>query len=213
MTLPLRERKLARSRLTLLDAFVERMDQRPIEEIAVRELCAAAEVSEATFFNLFDGKPELVVFFIQLWSLEMAWVARGVLADKGALAAIEAVFAQTATSVAAHPRVMGEVIAAQARLDGPPPHRTLTLAERLLRFPDHPGIEALPAEGLDALFPWLLDEAVRRGELPADTDLRFLFLNLAAIFFGTPIALRAIDPAMVGPAWTAQLAMLWRGAR
>lgn len=208
----LRARKLARTRLALLDAFVERLDERPVEEIGVRELCAAVEVSEATFFNLFGGKDELIPFFIQLWALEVGWRARRVLAERGALAAIEGVFADTARSVAEHPRVMGEVIAAQARLDRAPPLREVTLAERHLRFPALDGVDELPSEGLDALLPSLLEAAVRRGELPPGTELRFLFLNLAAVFFGTPIALRRLDPAMVGPAWSAQLAMLWRAA-
>lgn len=211
-TIPLRARKLARSRLALLDAFVARMDERPVEEISVRELCAAAEVSEATFFNHFAGKDELVVFFIQLWALEVGWRARRVLAERGALAAIEGIFADTAASVAAHPRVMGEVLAAQARLDHEPPVREVTFAERRLRFPDLDGVETLPSEGLDALLPWLLGEAVARGELPPDTDVRTLFLHLAAFFFGTPIVLRRIQPALVGPAWQAQLALLWAAA-
>lgn len=209
----LRERKLARSRLALLDAFVARLDQRPIEEISVRELCAAAEVSEATFFNHFDGKAELVVFFIQLWSLEQAWYARKNLAERGALAAVEELFERTAVSVAEHPRVMGEVVAAQARLAAPVPHRALTPAERMLRFPELPGIEALPAEGQESLLPGLLEEAVRRGELPPGTDVQGIFLHLAALFFGTPTALKAVDPRLVGPAWRAQLALVWRAAR
>lgn len=209
----LRETKPARTRLALLDAFVIRLDQRPIEEISVRELCAAVEVSEATFFNLFQGKAELITFFIQIWSLEMALHAHAVLAERGALAAIEAIYAATAVSVREHGRVMGEVLAAQARLDGPPPHRPLTRAERALRFPDRVVPPELPADGLGALLPWLLGEAVRRGELPAGVDLQFLFLNLAAVFFGTPMALRAIDPGLVGPAWQGQLALLWSTAR
>jgi AcrR family transcriptional regulator len=206
----LRERKLARSRLALLDAFVAQLDQRPLEAVNVKELCATVELSEATFFNLFDGKASLVILFIQLWSLEMAAGARGVLAKQGALSAIASIFATTATSVAAHPRVMAEVLAAQARREGPAPLVDLSPALRQLRFPDAPALWDAPAEGLDSLLPWLIGEAVARGELPADVDRDFLFLHLASLFFGTPITLRAIDPAMVGPAWAAQLAMTWR---
>lgn len=212
MTPTLRERKLARSRLALLDAFVARMDARPTEAISVKELCAAAEVSEPTFFNLFEGKAELITFFIQLWSLEMAANARDVLTKHGAFAAIQAIFDETAVAVAAHPRVMGEVLAAQARREGPPPRREVSLAERRLRFPGRPELDDTPAEGLDSLLPWLIGEAVKRGELPPSVDQSFLFLNLASVFFGTPIALRAIDPGQVGRAWRAQLGMLWRAA-
>lgn len=211
MTPSLRERKLARTRLALLDAFVARLDERPLEAIPVKELCAAVEISEGTFFNLFENKGELVAYFVQVWSLELGARVQEVLATRGAKAAIAAVFEGTADAVAAHPRVMAEVIAAQARLEHPVQPRPLSLAERLQRLGPQPRLAELPAMGLDSLLPWLIGEAVARGELPASTDQSFLFLNLAAIFFGTPVALRATNPALVGPAWRRQVALLLEG--
>ena len=39
----------------------------------------------------------------------------------------------------------------------------------------------------------------------------FLFLTLAALFFGTPIALLRSSPELVGPAWRAQLDQVYHG--
>ncbi|MCA9613736.1 MAG: TetR/AcrR family transcriptional regulator [Sandaracinus sp.] len=204
----LRERKQARTKLALLDAFVEALGERSLEAIAVRDLCATVPVSEATFFNYFRGKADLVTYFVQLWSLDHAWHARRTLEREGALAAIGEIFARTAETVREHPRVLAEVIAAQARLEGPPEVHEIGLAERRERFAELDGIEELPARGLDSLLPWLLDEAIARGELRPDAPRDLLFLTLAAVFFGTPVALLRGSPAAVGDAWRAQLALL-----
>lgn len=204
----LRERKHARTKLALLDAFVAAMEQKPIEEIAVRELCATVPVSEATFFNYFRGKADLVTYFVQLWSLDHAWHATRTLEREGALAALHEIFARTATTVREHPRVMAEVLAAQARYEGPVVAHEIGLAERRERFAELGGIDALPALGLDSLLPWLLEEAVRRGELSEEAPRELLFLTLAAVFFGTPIALLRVHPEAVGEAWSAQLELL-----
>ena len=204
----LRERKHARTKLALLDAFVAAMEQKPVEEIAVRELCASVPVSEATFFNYFRGKADLVTYFVQLWSLDHAWHATRTLERDGALAALHEIFARTAATVREHPRVMAEVVAAQARYEGPVVAHEIGLAERRERFAELDGIDTLPALGLDSLLPWLLEEAVRRGELSEEAPRELLFLTLAAVFFGTPIALLRVHPESVGEAWSAQLELL-----
>ena len=204
----LRERKHARTKLALLDAFVAAMETKPVEEIAVRELCATVPVSEATFFNYFRGKADLVTYFVQLWSLDHAWHAKQTIEREGALAALYEIFARTAATVREHPRVMAEVVAAQARYEGPVVVHELGLAERRERFAELDGIDTLPALGLDSLLPWLLDEAVERGELSQEAPRELLFLTLAAVFFGTPIALLRVHPEAVGEAWRAQLELL-----
>jgi hypothetical protein len=72
---PLRQRKYARTKLALMNAALERLKDKSLEEISVRELCEEAEVSEATFFNYFPSKTDLLVYFVQLWTIEAGWHA------------------------------------------------------------------------------------------------------------------------------------------
>lgn len=209
--LPQRAKKFARTKVGLLNALVSRLDQRPIEEIAVRELCDAVQISEASFFNYFPKKHDILVYFVELWSIEAGAHADRALADQGPLAAIEAVFAITAQAVREHPAVMAEVIAHQARMAAPPQLAEVSLAERLFALPELEGIDELEPRGLDAILPRLLDEAVRRGELPKGIDKNMAFLALGAIFFGVPLLLRRTAPEYVGQAFKAQLSLLWAG--
>ncbi len=211
--LPLRERKRARTRLALLDALLVRIGPRSIDQIPVRELCAEVEISEVTFFNYFAAKQDLLTYFIQLWSIEMAWHAEQTLAGTGSpLAAIDAIFTRTARDGAEHIDVLLEVFAHQARLPAEVSLPGVGRAERLLRFPDYEGVEQLPAEGLGVLLPRLLEQALARGELPPQTDIAALGLTLSSLFFGVPLCVGRHDPAAIGPLYQQQLAFVWRGA-
>ena len=71
----LRERKFARTRLKLAQALVKRLQQASLEEIVVRDLCDDVEISEATFFNYFPRKLDLLDYYTQLWMLELKTVS------------------------------------------------------------------------------------------------------------------------------------------
>jgi AcrR family transcriptional regulator len=210
--LPLRQRKYARTKLALRDAGLAALESRTLEEVPVRELCAAAEISEASFFNYFRRKADLLVYHVQLWSLEMGWHAARP-AGPGGLASIEEVFERTGRQVAARPGVMAEIIAGQVRMTSAPALGEVTEAERLLAFPELDGIEEVEAAGLDAVLPPLLERAVAAGELPAGTDLTAARHALASIFFGAPVVFRWRGASAVAAAYRSQLRLLWSGLR
>jgi AcrR family transcriptional regulator len=211
--LPLRERKHARTKLGLLDAAVRALDDRSFAGVPVSELCDAVPISEASFFKYFQRKADVLVYYVQLWSLEMAWHSRRRSAATGGLAGIEDIFARTGRRIAEHPGVMVEIIAEQVQMTGAPDIPEVTLAERLLAFPDLPGIEAEAAMGVDALLPPLLDRAVEAGELPSETDRAGVLDALFGIFFGVPAVHRRARAGDVGAAYRKQLAWLWSGLR
>lgn len=211
--IPLRDRKFAQTKLGLLRAAVAQLKRRPLEDVSVRDLCAAAGISEASFFNYFPRKADLLAYHVRLWALEMEWHARRVEPARGALAAIEEIFARTARQVSSHPALMAEIVAFQARLEAPLPPSGITAAERLLAFPDLEGIEDVPAGHLGTILPRLIDRAVERGELPAGVDRTAVLATLATIFFGVPVVLRHMDPSRVEPLYRAELDVVWAGLR
>ena len=210
--LPLRQRKRARTRAALVAALLERLVERPLEDVAIHELAEAAEISQGTFFNYFATKEGLLTFFVRLWSLDVALVARRVEAQHtSALAAIEALFVFTAQQSRAHPRLMSEIIRHQARGLATSEVPDLEAGDRLLRLDDHPEALSLPGGGLDQLLPWLLGLALERGELPPEAPLPLMTLTLASIFFGAPLLLAGRDPRAIEETYRAQLQLLWRG--
>ncbi len=207
----LRERKTARAKLALLDAVVARLGEGSLESIPVKELCAAAEVSEPSFFNYFPKKTDLLVYFIQLWSVDMGWRLSLRKPGSTARSAIEDIFAETARQLDSDPGVMAEILAFQAKKGQCPYVQALGPAEKLLRFPDRPGIERIPEAMITELFAPLIEEAMRKGELPADLDPMSVLFGLGAIFFGLPAIAGAFGPGGLGHAYLVQIDLLWRG--
>jgi len=205
-----RERKHAQTRLALLSALQAGLAERAYEEISVRELADAADISEATFYNHFPSKADLALYFVQVWSVGVGWHATA--ADHlGPRAAITAIFDATAADIARAPRVMGELIAVQARLDGKPALTPLTALEKRLAFPDYPGVEHQAEIGLDGLLPPRIVAARAAGELPADVDVDAALLALVSVFFGVPLILARRAPALIAGAYRQQLAIVWAG--
>lgn len=212
--IPLRARKRARTRIALVEALLNRLAHHSLEEIQVSELAADAEISQATFFNYFPTKADLLTHFIQLWSLQVGDLARTVEAEHdSALAAIEALLVSTAEQTSAAPRVMLEIIVHQARnLPGTWPH-PIEPAERMLFLPDAEHVEDLPDTGLGGIIPDLLTKAAKRGELPQSTNIEQLSLAVGSAFFGVPLLVGAQHPGAVADLQRAQLHLLWAGAR
>lgn len=211
--LPLRQRKHAQTKLAILDATLAAIRTRPLEEVTVKEICETARISEASFFNYFPKKSDVLTYQVQLWSLEMAWHAGRLSQLGGGLTAIEEIFAITARQVAEQPAPMAEIIAEQARMVARPDFAELTLAERRLRFPALIGIDEVRGEGLDELLPPLIERAIAAGDLPRDTDRTAVLIALATIFLGAPVVLRRSPAAALEQAYRAQLRILWAGLR
>ena len=210
--LPLRERKRARTRIALVEALLDRLVERPLDDIQVSELVEAVDISPATFFNYFPSKQDLLTHYIQLWSLQFGALARSVEAEHdSALAAIEALVTSTAQMSSQGPNVMMEIIVHQARnLPGKAPD-PVEPAERMMYLPDVADVEDLSDRGLASIITDLLSKAVKRGELPPGTDIGQLALAVGSTFYGVHLIMATRYPDAVADLQRKQLQMLWAG--
>ncbi len=207
----LRQRKFVRTRLAVAEATLAALQRQSLDAVPVRQLCREAEISEATFFNYFPRKQELLAYLAQLWLLELGWHARA--AGGSGLGAIEALFAHTARRCIDRTALMRELVAWLARggqLDGGQPLQDI---EKRLAFPELAGIEQVQVRGIDALLDEQLVAAVRRGELPDNTLMPALLVELLAILFGIPLVLLSSDPRRIALMYQQQLQITWAGVR
>lgn len=212
--LPLRTQKRARTRIALVEALRRQLRERPLADIKISELARSAGISQATFFNYFPTKGDLLTHFIQLWSLRVGVIARDVLAEEGsALASVEALFEATATNTARQPALMLEIIAHHAHHGAQIDLEPVELAERLLFLPDEPDVASLSDEGLAGILPWLLSLAVSQGELPRSADIDQLTLAIIGVFFTVPLLFARTEPELLAPLYRQQLQLVWAAAR
>lgn len=207
----LRERKFALTRLRLTKEAANRLGAQPLSALPIRDICEQVEVSEATFFNYFPKKTDLLLYLADLWNLECRWKIQE--AKLSGLAAIEFVFAHYAKQVAKYPGLMGEMIAFQANAREKPLAIEMGWLEKKLAFPDAPGIETLEAQSLDRLFAAQIEAAIAKDELPANTHRPTIMVALASVFYGTALILGNTNPKSLAGQYAQQLRMLWEGFR
>jgi len=210
--LPLRERKFARTKVALLESAMRRVRAgRRLDTISVKEICAEVQVSEATFFNYFPKKSDLLLYYVQLWTVEAG--ARA--ATLSGLAAIEEIFAFTGQRLGVQPSELLELIVTLASDAGPLSFPDVSVAERAEAFPELSGaLEAEVRINISSLFRLYLLQAVESAQLPAHTNVELAVRTLGALFFGMPLVSHCSGlAAPMDELWAAQLQLVWAGLR
>ena len=210
-TLPQREKKYAKTKIALLNALLDELKSKPLSAIKIKELAFIAEVSEPTFFNYFDSKQHMLVYFIQLWSIDMNALAQKCEQKHDSyVEIIKDIFRETSQEIVKHPQIMLEIIAFQSQGLELKPH-DVTSAEKWLFFPEIERVEEIEGMGLETILPPLIQKAVEAKEIGKESDVELVFLNLSALFFGTALLVLKDSTSAFPSLLEAQLTQLFKG--
>ena len=210
-SLPLREKKYAKTKVALLNALLNELETQELSLIKIKTLANLAEVSEPTFFNYFDSKQHILLYFIQIWSVEMNAIAKESEAKHSSyLATIKQIFQTTSQEILKHPQVMLEIIAFYTQSTKLKVH-SISSAEKWLFFPTIEGVESLDDKGLESILPPLIQKAIEAKELDAKVDKEQLFLSLSSLFFGTALLLLKKSPEAFPFILEEQITQLFKG--
>ena len=177
-TLSLREKKQATLKLKILDTFDEKLKTKALADISVKEIAKELDISEMTFFNYFGNKKEVLIYFIELWSLEMQMHIEGL----EALEAIYRIFEETAKTIEKNPNLFMEIVATMALQGMSKKDIPIGRAERILRF----GVETTHQEGgfPDIVKPFLSTLNVSQEKQD------FIYTALFNTCFATPLFMK-----------------------
>ena len=199
--------------MALAEAASGHLEVASFETLSVKSLCERVQISEATFFNYFPKKEDLIVYLDRLWTLELNWYGQQSMQQQQGLPVIEALFRYTSIQIQKKPGLMGEIIAHEARSRERRPIPEITIAERMLAFSDLEGIGGMQGDSLEGLLRGSLQTAIEQGELPENTALSAAMVGLVSIFYGVPLALQHTNPAAIAAMYRQQLELLWKGLR
>lgn len=209
----LRQRKFARTRLALARVLADALAETPFDEISVKRLSRSAEVSEATFFNYFPRKQDLMSYLAHLWMLELGWHMSAAVKTSRGMGAVDKLYEEVARSCERRPGVLAEILAWVARGGSLDADLEISGLEKTLAFPDREGIDSVPVKGIDAWLAPQLEAAIARGELPDNTLVPLLLATLLSILFGVPLTMLANDPARIHSLYRQQLALVRAGLK
>lgn len=218
--LPLRERKAARTRMAIHEACLELLMKKSLAEIRVEEICDRAEISRGTFFSYFSRKTDLVAYAIRLWSIEAGWEMAQVPGKDLGIAYIEELFRRLGKSMQENPLFWKELLAFRV-FEPRTIHQLnqneismITEADRLLRFPDKPGVEVFPEGTIVTYLRKNLEIAVEKGELPRSIHMDSVLISLTSILYGAPTMLAGYTRLeTLNDEYGVQLKTLWAGLR
>jgi AcrR family transcriptional regulator len=206
----LREKKHARTKIAIMNAFVERLRRSRFDDIAIREICRDLEVAEGTFFNYFPEKTDVLGYYLYLTTMKMIWQSRKSTPAGKYLPLIDSVFAQLSDELNNN-NVAYRIISVLLVQSERPKRIVVSELEKKLAFPDCPGIEGTPAMILDEWFKECVISAQKKGELPARANVDDVVVSLMTIIAGTLLATRFSDNNSLGYHYMRQLQSFWRG--
>jgi AcrR family transcriptional regulator len=206
----LRERKHAKTKIAIMNAFMERLKLNRFDSISIKEVCRDAEVAEGTFFNYFPEKIDVIGYFLSLTTLKMIWKAQKNAPAGKYLPLIDSVFNQLSDEINNNNviyQILSVLIAQRER----PKKITICALEKTLAFPDCQGIEETPSMFLDEWFKERVILALNNDELPPKTNANDVVVSLMTIITGTLLAIRFCNSNSRCYHFMRQLQALWQG--
>jgi len=204
----LREKKHARTKIALMNAFTGRLRNSRFEDISIKEVCKSVEVSEGTFFNYFPEKIDVITYYVNLMTMKVIWKARQKAPNGKYIALINAFFKELADEFAKI-NIKYEIISIIVVQHEKPKKAAISDIEKHLVFPDLAGIEDISPLLIDEFFRECMEEALKNGELPGSVNIDNAMVSLMTIMVGTMIAVKFSDIKNIKYQYIRQLQILW----
>ncbi|HQP10437.1 MAG TPA: TetR/AcrR family transcriptional regulator [Candidatus Omnitrophota bacterium] len=204
----LREKKYAKTKIALTNAFIERLKKTRFNDISIKEICESTEVSEATFYNYFPQKIDVVSYFKQIIGLKISCEIRKNAKRLNPQKLIEFTFDCIAKEME-QPYLFYEMISLFTAEKKKPKEMELTSAEKFYAYPAYEGVTDIPAEPLEEIFLSLVKEAKKKGEFKKEIKPEDVSLTLLAIMVGIPLAIDIEKFGKIKEYYRSQLSLLW----
>ncbi len=210
-SLSLREQRAALTRYALITAAVSRMKTRPFSDVRVADLCREVPISEPTFFNHFPTKSHVLVHLILLTGIGVDWTVRQLERRVGPKRAIEAVFAEYGEWMRREPHVAHELLSHHAARRHAPRFPKISHGDRVLWYPDHQGIEAIPEVGIIGVLTPRVEACRKAGVLPRSVSTEAATTALVSVLMGVPMIHLWNNPKAIPHHYREQLRITWKG--
>ncbi len=207
----LREKKHAKTKIAIMDAFIKRLEKTRFDDISIRQICKSVEVSEGTFFNYFPEKIDIINYYMNFMFLEVVAKARKDAPQGKYLLLINATFAKLAEELLKYNNIVYQMISLMIVQRERPKTVAISNLERQIYFPGSEGIENVRVMLVDDFLRECLIGAVKNGELAKNIKIDDVLVSLMTILSGTLLAAKFADIKDRSYHYMRQLGFLWNG--
>jgi hypothetical protein len=206
----LREKKFAKTKIALMDEFITRLQDQRFNDISIKDVCDRVEVSEATFYNYFPQKVDLIIYFKQLFAIKSIWLVQKKGQQLSSVGQIHLFFSIMADEMPS-PNMFYEFIAIfvgeRFRMEA----QEISPVERFYAFPKCPGIEDIPAMTFEHYLLQIVVQALKDKSIKTKLPAVDILTGLMSILVGVPMTIDAGDFTHLGKHYKKQLSIYFKG--
>ena len=206
---PLREKKHAKTKLALTESFTKRMELEEYDAISIKEVCQQVEVSEATFFNYFPKKIDVIIYFHHLFFLKLYWRLEHESQTQDPLQRIMKLLDYLADDIP-EPNVFFKFIGVYLK-DRQCKDAMVEIsdAEKYYAYPDLAGIEAIKPANMDSYLQELIERAIAQKMIKPAVGKDEVWRAVHTILIGTPMSCKE-NFSELKESYQKQLTWLWQ---
>jgi len=205
----LREKKYARTKIAIMNSFINRLRHTRFDDISIKQVCGDVEVAEGTFFNYFPEKIDVICYYLLLNIVKILWKAEKEVPTGKYLPLIDAVVKQLSQGWSSD-NLIYQIISVLLIQGERPKRIAISAIEKKLAFPDCAGIEDVPSVILYEWFKECMILAQKNGEVGPKVNVDDVVVSLMTISSGTMLAIRFNHRSNAEYHYMRQLHALWR---
>lgn len=185
--LSLREKKFAKTKINITFNLIEKLAHTTFDNISIKQICEDIEISEATFYNYFPKKTDIIDYYTSLKLYKHFWCLKKITKDDDTpIQKIRNFFNVWAENIQIP--VFNEVFTFYHKNKQYDHMKTaISVSEKITAFPECEGIETIKTKNTVSFFTDQIEEAKKKNLLPKKTDTKKLVLILHIIMHGSAI--------------------------
>ncbi|MFA6118619.1 MAG: hypothetical protein WC688_01745 [Parachlamydiales bacterium] len=209
MTLQLRQKKIYKTKLALAQVFIEKMKTEKFDAISIKDICAQAEICEATFFNYFPQKTDVIAYLLKVKLFKIYWTISNLQRNLHFTKIIEKVFELFANEIY-HPYIFREVILIIGTIHKQINTIAISPEELQYIYPECPDIENVHITSLPEFFEGKIVLAIKQNLISKDICAKTLVQFLMTILKGVPLSIPNSEFNNIAEIYQKHLSLLWK---
>ena len=206
MSISLRQKKMMKTKHALAMAFIEKLKEQKFDTISIKDICAQTDVSEATFFNYFPQKVDVIAYLLKAKIFKTVWTVRSLQKNMPFTRRVEKTFELFAEEIK-HPYVFFEVFSMIAMNKAQIEAFSISCEELQYIYPDCTCEEKIRTISIHDFFEELIDDA--RNEIPKTLCKHDFAQFLLTILTGVPLSIPVSEFPNITQIYHNHLSILW----
>jgi hypothetical protein len=208
METTLRQKKFVRIKKSLTEAFIERLKTINFDRISIKDICNQVEVSEATFYNYFPQKIDVILYFAATQVLKVSWIIFYKKQKLDPIKKMNFLFDYFAKKMKDR-YLFFEFISVLSGQKTPMQSLEISSFEKKILYPECEGIENVVLNPIKKIMKIIIQEAQEKKMIINSIKAEELSLVFHSALIGMPLSLESFDFKNLLKNYNLYLSMIW----